>query len=190
MPRFIERDYADEKLRTLQDNTVTPGAIEVKKPRNVIRCADGYIEEYSTDDEQIEEQEKEKQAENEWNTLPYSDVERTKTTWSQLANILFWQQTRRVQWFGWGVGEFFGELFGITTPRYESEMRAAEQERRMREEQAAITQKCYVNDAGELEEHVGQGDCATQMRLPESPAKDTIKLDHKGQEINSTTTQV
>ena len=88
----------------------------------------------------------------------------------------FWQQSKRVQWLGWGIGEFIGDFLGITTPRYQSEMLAAERERKMREEQAAITKKCYVNEAGELEEQQqGQGDHA-----------DTVKLDHVGQEIKTT----
>merc|ERR1712066_962231 len=91
MPRCIERDYADPVLKTLQPpiTTISDTSIPIKQPKNIIRCSDGYIEEYSTDEEQIEEREKEEKAEKEWNSLPYSDVNKSKTTWSQLANIYF-----------------------------------------------------------------------------------------------------
>ena len=61
MPRCIEREYADPVKKTLQPPPVTSTtdtSIPIKQPKNIIRCSDGYIEEYSTDEEQIEEREK------------------------------------------------------------------------------------------------------------------------------------
>ena len=124
MPRCIEREYADPIKKTLQPpvTSTSDTSIPIKQPKNIIRCSDGYIEEYSTDEEQIEEREKEKEAEKEWNTLPYSDVNKSTTTWSQLANIYFWQNARRMQWLGWGIGEFFADFLGITSARFQSEI--------------------------------------------------------------------
>jgi len=182
MPRCIERDYLDPIKKTLQPPITNPNdaTIPIKPPKNIIRCSDGYIEEYSTDEEQIEEEKKITENEKEWNKLPYSEVSKEQVSWKQLANIYFWQNTRRMQWLGWGVGEFFADLFGVTNARYQSEIDMAIREKEEKERQEKITEHCYVNEAGILEmvdKEKKQGSDFIQ-KIP-----DTIELDHKGIEI-------
>ena len=133
---------------------------------------------YSTDDEEIEERKREADAEVEWNTLPYSDVDRSKSTWPSVAQILFWQNVRRFQWLGFGVGEFFADMLGITSPRYQSALAEAERLEEENNRQDRITQHCYVNDAGELVPHQAVELEQTRVAVPQ-----TIELDHKGQEV-------
>ena len=193
MPRCIDRDYACPIKKTLQPPPVqnpNETQLPVKQPKNIIRCSDGYIEEYSTDDEQIEEKENEEKREKEWNTLPYSDV-KSAVSWSQLANVYFWRNTRRIQWLGWSIGEFAADFLGITSARYQSEIDMALRQKEEQERQEKITEHCYVNEAGELEMAAGKNE--DFQALPPSPKSgdyvykvkktDTVELDHKGIEI-------
>lgn len=190
MPSFIEREYADPVQKTLQPDSIwdeitnrpelpastskTQTGVQIhKKPKNIIRCGDGYLEEYSTDEETIQERKNEEQAEKEWNTLPYENVVSTNNlSWKEFTNYHFWRMTRRFQWTGYSIGMFFSELFGITAPRFGAEMRLAERMQQEENERKEITKKCYVGLNGEIVEE----------ELPASPKHNSVSpeiLKHK-----------
>ena len=181
MPSFVEREYLNKETRQVHPDSLgedTPNNNQTqtqnqtnlkitKKPKNIIYCHDGYLEEYSTDDEQIEERKKEEQIEKDWNSLPYDNLTmaeyRSLSYWN-LAAYHFFRNSKRVQWLGYGVGSFFAELFGITAPRYSYEMREAERIRNEKLEEQKTTQQCYVGPQGQLVEG-NQVEPATEIRL-------------------------
>ena len=182
MPKFVERDYLDPDKQTLHPdslglpseslNSVTvPGAssssstqnVQIHKiPKNIIRCGDGYLEEFSTDEEEIIEKEKEIAAEKAWNTLPYSEVDNEtykRYNWSDFSIYHLYRNIRRFQWVGYSIGSFWSDLIGITAPRYGREIREAERLEREEKEKNDLYKQCYVGPNGELMEmEDGQGD--------------------------------
>jgi len=175
MPSFVERDYLDSEAKTLHPDSLgepagsqgqqIPGVAEGastqvqirKKPKNIIRCGDGYLEEFSTDDEQIEARKKEEEDEKEWNALPYNDVDNQsyrELSWSQYGAYHFFRSWRRLQWAGYSFGSFWAEFMGITAPRYSREIREAQRMEQEEKRQRELVKRCYVGPDGELIEEM------------------------------------
>jgi len=195
MPLLIEREYLDEVSQTLQIDSILrteedeatietsnrettsdgQAKIQMKRPKKIIRCGDGYLEEYTTDEEEVEERKNVKLKEQEWNTLPYSTTPTYTLSWIQYANYHLFRNTRRTQWFFYAVGEFFADMFGITTPRHQAAIKQAYLEKQTQLEQENITEKCYIGPEGGLVEKRGT---------------ENIEMDFKGigEHISSITT--
>jgi len=171
MPSFIEREYLDKENRTLNPDSLgiypDKSLVISKKPKNIVHCHDGYLEEYSTDDEQLEERKKEEQIEKDWNALPYDSMpvsEYNQLDWWNYASYHLFRNSKRAQWVGYGVGNFFAELFGITAPRFSYEMREAERIRNEKLREKEITKQCYVGPQGQLVEG-GPGNNVVQPEI-------------------------
>merc|ERR1712004_446166 len=178
MPTYIEKSNETEQIAASDIEKST--SLSGKKPKRVIYCSDGVLEEYSTDEEDLQEREREMKAEKEWNELPYEKTDTSKVSWFDFAKIIACRSFKRTQWASFWIGECVAEMFGITTPRYASAIKQAHEEEKQRLEQEEITKQCYINEAGDLVEEQAKTsqypvelDTITISESPPSPTQNT-----------------
>ena len=199
MPTYIEKSNETEQIAA--SDIEKSSSLSGKKPKRVIYCSDGVLEEYSTDEEDLQEREREEKAEKEWNELPYEDTDTSKVSWFDFAKILACRSFKRTQWASFWIGECVAEIeifsknmknilfsqiffsktslmFGITTPRYASAIKQAHEEEKQRLEQEEITKQCYINEAGDLvEEQAKTSQYPVELdtiTISESPTNGTL----------------
>lgn len=116
---------------------------KMKYPRRLIHCSDGILEEYSTDEEDEEEE-----------IAPVVDPK--TLTWGPYM----WYQTVRGATGTLAVCDFLGEklawFFGITTPKFQSAISEIERIEEERLEQEALEKAEREAELAIIKEHVDQ----------------------------------
>merc|ERR1712004_372114 len=174
MPTYIEKSNETEQIAASDIEKST--SLSGKKPKRVIYCSDGVLEEYSTDEEDLQEREREEKAEKEWNELPYEKTDTSKVSWFDFAKIIACRNFKRTQWASFWIGECVAEMFGITTPRYASAIKQAHEEEKQRLEQEEITKQCYINEAGDLVEEQASPSCRSSSRGRSNRGRDRVPV--------------
>lgn len=127
-------------LKTLNSDAENPTESRKKIPRKVVHCSDGIYEEYSTDEEEIEEQKRQEQEQRK-----RALIDPKTLSWGPWIFHMSWL-------LGTGLlnrcdhyGEKLAWFFGITSPKYYWEI---QEFKKMKEEEAERQKQEAENTSG------------------------------------------